>query len=379
MVRADERIGPIPPGRPAADAVLARHLIVDAPENGLLRVLVRGGEALARQRRGVREDRARLALVLVRGEVMHLVLDDRTAERAANLLILVRQHRPGDGVRRVELVVAEISVHAAREVVRPRARDRLHLQAGGAALRDLEHVGHDLKLRDGVAAESRLPEARPRDLLRDLLAVEIELEEVLGDARVVADLVGGNTLHQLGELEPVAALERHLLHLARVDVACHLRRSRIDKRRLSGDGDRLIDLCERERERHRRVLPDEQLDRRNDHRRKAAQVRLDLVSARRQVHHAVLASLVGHTRRLNTGGQVGGRDSRSRQDCLGRVGDGAEHRRLLRKRRRGESHQQGYGEHDDPFGAQAHDCSPSVDRSIAMAVGRALSQVVAPG
>ena len=128
---------------------------------------------------GVREDRARLALVFVRREVMDLVLDDRPAERAADLLVLVRQHPVGDRIGRVELVVAEEAVEAAGHGVGARLRDRLHLDAGRSALRDVEHVRDDLEFGDRLAAELRLAEAGAGDLLRDLLAVEVQLEVVV--------------------------------------------------------------------------------------------------------------------------------------------------------------------------------------------------------
>ena len=55
-------------------------------------------------------------------------------------------------------------------------RDRLHLDAGRSSLRDVEQIGDDLELGDRLAAELRLPEAAEPDLLRDLLAVEVELK-----------------------------------------------------------------------------------------------------------------------------------------------------------------------------------------------------------
>ena len=109
-------------------------------------------------------------------EEVRLVLDQRTADRAADLLVRVRQHAVGDEVLGVPLVVAEVAVDAAVVVVGARARDRLHLDAERAALRDVEQVGDDLELGDRLAAELRLAEARAGDLLRDLLAVEIQLE-----------------------------------------------------------------------------------------------------------------------------------------------------------------------------------------------------------
>ena len=95
---------------------------------------------------------------LVGDEVVRLVPDERPAERAAHLGVRVRQHALGEGIRRVELVVSEEAVKAAVVVVGARARDRLHLNADGAAHRDVEQVRHDLEFGDGVAADAGLAE-----------------------------------------------------------------------------------------------------------------------------------------------------------------------------------------------------------------------------
>ena len=69
------------------------------------------------------------------------------------------------------------------------------------------------------------------------------------DARRVRDLVGGDALDQLRQLEPVAALQRQLLHLRRVHVARDLRRRRIDERRFARHGHRLAERRQLHRER----------------------------------------------------------------------------------------------------------------------------------
>ena len=94
MAAGREHLGVLPaPARSAnREPVVQRQLIVDAHQEAALPVLVRNAEALGRQRRGVGEDRARLALVLVRPEEVDLVFDDRPAQRGADLLVRVRQH-----------------------------------------------------------------------------------------------------------------------------------------------------------------------------------------------------------------------------------------------------------------------------------------------
>ena len=97
-----ERVAPVPPRSADAQSAVARQLIVDAAEETLLAVLVRHGEGLAGQRRRAAEERPGFTLVLVRREVMQLVLDDRSAERSADLLVRVRQHTVRDRIRRVQ-------------------------------------------------------------------------------------------------------------------------------------------------------------------------------------------------------------------------------------------------------------------------------------
>ena len=50
---------------------------------------------------------------------MNLVFDDRSTEGTADLLVLIGQDSVGNGVGRVELVVAEEAVDAPRHVVGP--------------------------------------------------------------------------------------------------------------------------------------------------------------------------------------------------------------------------------------------------------------------
>ena len=149
--REDERIGPVPSRAANGQSILLGHLIVHACEETLLIVLVWNREALSGKSRRRRKIGARLTLVLVRNEKVCLVLDDRSADRAADLLIGVRQHAIGDGVGRIQLVVAEESVHAAARRVRARACDRLHLDACRAPFCDVEQVRHNLELRARIA------------------------------------------------------------------------------------------------------------------------------------------------------------------------------------------------------------------------------------
>ncbi len=265
---------------------------------------------------------------------MDLVLHDRPAQRRADLLVRIRQHLLRHQVRGVQRVAAEVAVGAAGEVVRARLGDRLDFHAGRSPLRDVEHVGDDLELGDRFAAELRLTEPGAGHLLRDLLAVEIELPQIVhrAGADAVADVVGGHALDQLGQLHPVASLERQLFHLSPIDVAGHLRGGGVDERRLTDDGQRLGHRGELEGERDRRVLSDQQLDVLELDRRKPGELGLHGVFARRHVLQPVFTFFVGHTHDLAACGLIGGGDVDSGQHGFRFVHRGTDDGGLLRER-----------------------------------------------
>jgi len=127
----EEGIRPRPVRSSDRQAIDSCQLIVDPRQEALLPVLVRHRHALPRQQRRVLERRARLALVLVGREVVDLVLDDRSAEREADLLVRVRQYLgvavgvDGHRIGGVEAVASEEAVGAAARLVGARLRDRL--------------------------------------------------------------------------------------------------------------------------------------------------------------------------------------------------------------------------------------------------------------
>ncbi len=288
-----ERVVPIPVGHARGEVILRRHLPVGTAEEAVLHEL--GRERPGEGRQGVRrgDDGARLVFAFVAEEVVQLVAHDRSADGGADLLVRIRQHAVGDEVLAVHLVVAEVTVDAAVDVVGPRARDGLHLDAQRSALGDVEEVRDHLELGNRLAAEARLAEAAARHLLRDLLPVEVQLELPVAD-RVGVDGIGGDALDLHRQLHPVAALQRQLLHLAAVDVAGDLRRADVDEWRLAGDGERLGKRRHLHGERHRAVLTDQQLHVGHDHRGEAGEFRLHLVAAGRHADEAVVAAFVAH-------------------------------------------------------------------------------------
>ena len=189
-----------------------------------------------------RPDRGqRLALVFIVAEEMQLVLDDRAAQRAADLLILVGQDAFQHRVGRVPRAVAEVADERTAQQVRSRFRDDVHLHARGASLRRVEAVRDELELRDRIVAVPRL--IARTEICSDLLAVDVQLELAHVDSilnRQRSLRVGPVSRREQRERHPVASLRRQLLHLALIDVAAQARRRRFDERRLRGDDDRFL-------------------------------------------------------------------------------------------------------------------------------------------
>src|SRR5204863_155035 len=85
----------------------------------------------------------------------------------------------------------------------------LYLDAGGSALRDIELLRDELELRDRLAAELRLAVTRLPELLRHLLAIKIELKQlVASDTGTRRHIVGRNALDEHRQRHPVPPLKR---------------------------------------------------------------------------------------------------------------------------------------------------------------------------
>ena len=330
--REEMRVLPVEVVAADEQVVLGSHLVVGASERVMLECIARQRDGFAPVRRRSDDGRVRLALVLVRNEVVELVLDDRAAQRPARLLIRIRQYLAGVRVRGIELVAAEVAVRAAAVAVRARFRDGLHLQSDGAAHRDVEHVGDDLILGDGVAADPRLAEAGDRRLLRDFLAVQVDPERrrsaaAVGGRRVV-DLIRGDALHHRRELQPVAAVDRELFHLAAIDVAGDLRLTHIDQRRGRRHGERLLHVGDSHRKRDRRVLPDEQLHHGQHRLREPGELGLKPVGAGLHAHQTIFTTRIGHVDELTAGADRRRRHRHARKNRFRFVHDAADNRCL---------------------------------------------------
>ncbi len=164
---------------------------------------------------------------------MHPVSNDRSARRAANLLVLKGQHAAGHWVCGIEPVVPEITVDAAVATVCPGSADRLNLNTGGSTLCDVEQGGHNLELGNGFATEFGLAKRRTGHLLRDLLSVQIQLKLVVAVRPwPLVDAICRDSLDHHLQLQPVAPGDRKFFHLTAIDVADDFGGRRLNQRRL---------------------------------------------------------------------------------------------------------------------------------------------------
>ena len=306
---------------------LRRELEIDAHAPLLLRVVALLVEVEAGPRARVAEGH-RVVLVLVVGEVVDPILLDRAAIGEAQLLILVRQHAVLHEVLRDEAVVAEVAGDGARRNVGARLRDGVDLHAHRAPLAGVEAVRDELELRDRVAAELRLAE-RLHHVVGHFLAVDVQLEVPRAAHRRVARCVLPRSGREHRQINPVPAVERQVLHLARVDVGADRGAHRVDERRFAGDRHRFLHRGRRELQVQHRRLAHEQIDTAR-HGGKSRQLRGDAMHARAH-GQTESAGFIGHgheriaRRFVNRGNRHAG------QHAARRVGNRAGHGRILRE------------------------------------------------
>ena len=148
---------------------------------------------------GFKNDGIGLMLPLIGTEIEELVLFDGPSHGSAKLFVGVRQYLLLDWVRGIESVIAKIPEGTSVRCVRPRLRLNVDLQRIRSALRRVETVSDDLKLRDRILAELRLSITTGICVvLRNLLAVHIQLKA--GDSpcckRRIIDGIHANAGHQ---------------------------------------------------------------------------------------------------------------------------------------------------------------------------------------
>jgi hypothetical protein len=109
-------------------------------------------------------------------------------------------------------------------------------------------------------------------------AVHVGLCVALSELRHAAAFVASRTRREQRQVHPVAAVERQLLDLSRIDIGRDRRPLDVDQRRLAGDRDRFLHSRRRQLHVDGRALPDQDLEGAID-RAKAAQLGFDGVGA----------------------------------------------------------------------------------------------------
>src|SRR5262245_30566296 len=227
-----------------------RYVLVHANQHALVRRTIPLCERLARQVGRAEEHRGRLAFVFEGPEVVPDILHNRSAERATNLLVLVRKTTSRHAVRRAERSVTKVAVHGARSHVRARFRNGLHLSPSRSSLADVEHASDHLEFSNSLATELWLTHNRERAVVGHLLTVEVQLKcGIARYARSTRRVIRRNALDLQRQLHPVATSQRQVLHLAPIDVSCNGRRCRIEERRIVRDSQLVAQSTNPQRER----------------------------------------------------------------------------------------------------------------------------------
>ncbi len=313
-----------------------------------LAVRRRVGAVEGREQALGRHDLERVLLrALNRAEVVDLVLDDRAAEAAAKLvaavvllLAVVDLLGVGLGIHRG---VAEQLEEAAVQIVGAALGDDVHHAAVAAAVLGLGARGHEVEFLDRFereqlqqAADGVVVVVAAVNLVVQVAAVAaVDLRRVLGAlgrVRVVAEAHAGQRRREVREL---AAVERQALDAADVDDTADRRDRRFNQRRGRGDGDRLRDVRNLQREVEADGLADVDDDALAIDGAETGELDEQVVFADVQRLQAIGAFSVRHGRTGKARGWTGGRDGRARNCGALIIGNASQNGagRLLRKRR----------------------------------------------
>ena len=196
----------------------------------------------------------------VRREEEQLVLDDRTAEAVAELVLVELRHRGLEHVLRRQLIALEVVRAAAAELVRAGLGDDLHLRAWAAAVDGGEVVGDDAHFLDRLRIRREVGDAAAGDAVGARLVDGVVVglvaltagvdarrrftgERVVG-AAAAADrrryALAGYTRLERDQVVEISAAERHLLELEAVDASGHAALLGLDDRRRGRDGHALL-------------------------------------------------------------------------------------------------------------------------------------------
>ncbi len=144
-----------------------------------------------------------------------------------------------------------------------------------------------------------------------------------GRARANVAEVAARARHHRDQVEPVASVERKLLHLLGVDVPGELRLLRVDERGGAADRDRLLQLRDLHREVDRDRLADAEPESFTHDRREALEFSGHLVGAEWHRRHQVRAVFAGDGGARHASFDVDGRDGETRQHGATFIGDNA--------------------------------------------------------
>ncbi len=278
---------------------------------------------------------------------MRLVLDDRAAEVERVDVDVGRRLGARPPAVKNGSVDHRLALHAvaalALEGVGARRRDRVVDQAHRLAELRRVAAGHDLHFADHHFRHRHLAQAGAI-LLRVVAAVHLVVDAqqraVGGDARH-AELVGleaDDAGLQQREVVGVARGQRQRLDFRFAQRAALLDLGEIDQRRVGGDGDRLGQRADAQRDVDHRRLAGAQRHAGLLELLEALQLRRDAVGAERQQRRAIQAAFIGDDHALVAGVDVGdGHGDAGQQRALfvlDRAFDGAVDGRRLRERRR---------------------------------------------
>ena len=300
----------------------------------------------------------RQLLIFVAGKVKCLVPEDRAAAVPARLLLIERRHLIGKEVRRItELVFPEIAEARRSHFVRAGLRDRVDHRAVDAPVLGVVPIGFYLELFDVFLAVPLVRAAAA--LVRHVHAVDLIFRHVaaggahLNGARIAA--CSGDERYQV---EPVASVQRQILHLALFDGPRQFRLLGIDQGRFADDGNRFSDRRQLHREVENGRLANGQSYPFLDERHETGQLGPNRVGADGQRRHDIRAAgrCRGRPRRrrldvCRDDGRTGQRGAALVEDAAPQLG--LRHLRAGRHRRQREEEEREEGNPE----VAAHTCS----------------------
>ena len=267
--------------------------------------------ALERRRhhRGIAVVRLLLAQARVAGEEERLVLDNRPAKGAAELVsierIVGRRCTRWHPARRVQLLVAEELEGGAVAHVGAGLRHHVHDSRRIASVLRRVAVGQHAELLNGFRVWRRVPGTAKTGGVVPAIQLEVDGAhlrparavdggQLLRSTQRVRVLVAGDAAGETQERIQIAVDERKIEHLVLSHDPRERRRCGIDERRVAGDGHRFVDRTELNRGIDSGVATDLEHDAGLREILEAGHGDHDHVVPHRKQPQRVLAGLVGH-------------------------------------------------------------------------------------